>query len=78
PPLQIVLFMDDNAPPHGARIVTAGLQEVRVPHVERPTDLNPMEHVWDQQKQRLDDSNPTSKSPGRTHREARKEHETHC
>ena len=27
------LFMDDNAPPHPARIVTARLQEVRVPHV---------------------------------------------
>ncbi|KAI3376764.1 hypothetical protein L3Q82_000366 [Scortum barcoo] len=28
------LFMDDNAPPHRARIVTARLQEVGVPHME--------------------------------------------
>ncbi|KAL1268458.1 hypothetical protein QQF64_033821 [Cirrhinus molitorella] len=55
------LFMDDNAPPRHARIVTAQLQEVEVPHMVWPAmspDLNPTEHVWDQLKQRLDDCTP--------------------
>uniref|UniRef100_A0A3Q1H9T5 Tc1-like transposase DDE domain-containing protein n=1 Tax=Acanthochromis polyacanthus TaxID=80966 RepID=A0A3Q1H9T5_9TELE len=44
------MFMGDNAPPHGARIVTARLQDVRVPHMVWPAispDLNPIEHEWD-------------------------------
>uniref|UniRef100_A0A3B3HHM7 Tc1-like transposase DDE domain-containing protein n=1 Tax=Oryzias latipes TaxID=8090 RepID=A0A3B3HHM7_ORYLA len=42
------MFMDDNAPPHGARIATTQLQEVGVPHMVRPAmtpDLNRIEHV---------------------------------
>uniref|UniRef100_A0A3P9HCV1 Tc1-like transposase DDE domain-containing protein n=1 Tax=Oryzias latipes TaxID=8090 RepID=A0A3P9HCV1_ORYLA len=55
------LFMDDNAPPHGARIVAAGLQDVREPHMVWPTvspDLNPIEDIWKPLKQRLDDCTP--------------------
>lgn len=51
------LFIDDNAPPHHARIVTARLQEVGVPGKVWPIiypDLSPVEHVWNKLKQRLD------------------------
>uniref|UniRef100_A0A3Q1G7N9 Tc1-like transposase DDE domain-containing protein n=1 Tax=Acanthochromis polyacanthus TaxID=80966 RepID=A0A3Q1G7N9_9TELE len=42
------LFMDDNAPPHGSRIVRARLQEVGVPHMIWPAmSPDPIEHVWD-------------------------------
>ncbi|KAL1280026.1 hypothetical protein QQF64_014626 [Cirrhinus molitorella] len=55
------LFMDDNAPPRHARIVTAQLQEVEVPYMVWPAmspDLNPIEQVRNQLKQRLDDRTP--------------------
>uniref|UniRef100_A0A3P9JQ21 Tc1-like transposase DDE domain-containing protein n=1 Tax=Oryzias latipes TaxID=8090 RepID=A0A3P9JQ21_ORYLA len=43
------LFMDDDAPPHGARIVTAGLQEVGVAFMVQPAmtpDLNPIQQLY--------------------------------
>uniref|UniRef100_A0A3B3HSM6 Tc1-like transposase DDE domain-containing protein n=1 Tax=Oryzias latipes TaxID=8090 RepID=A0A3B3HSM6_ORYLA len=52
--------MDSHAPSHNARIVTAGLQEVSMPHMILPAinpDLNPIEPC-DQPKQRLDDPTP--------------------
>lgn len=61
------LFIDDNAPPHGARIVAVRLQEVGVfPMIWTAMlpDLNPIEDIWIQLGQRLDDH--TLKCPGRT------------
>uniref|UniRef100_A0A3B5AD51 Tc1-like transposase DDE domain-containing protein n=1 Tax=Stegastes partitus TaxID=144197 RepID=A0A3B5AD51_9TELE len=64
------LLMDDNAPPHRARIVTTRLQEVGVPHMVWPAmfpDLNPIEHVWDQLKQRLDHRTPPPRDLAELH-----------
>lgn len=62
--------MDANAPPHRARSVTARLQEVRVPHMVWPAvspDLDPLEQVWDQLKQRLDARTPPPCDPAELH-----------
>uniref|UniRef100_A0A3P9KZJ3 Tc1-like transposase DDE domain-containing protein n=1 Tax=Oryzias latipes TaxID=8090 RepID=A0A3P9KZJ3_ORYLA len=61
------MFMEDNAPPHGARCVTAGLQDAGVAYIGWPAmtpDLNPIDHVWDPLKQGLDDR--TAESACRT------------
>lgn len=50
------LFMQDNARPHTARIVTQYLDEVGIERLQWPArspDINPIEHVWDELGRRI-------------------------
>ena len=48
---QGALFQDDTARPHRARIIDTYLQQEQITRMEWPaclSDLNPIEHLWDQ------------------------------
>ncbi|GBN89922.1 hypothetical protein AVEN_172874-1 [Araneus ventricosus] len=50
------IFMDDNARPHGARLVRRYLESETNPQMAWPArslDLNPIEHVWDMLGRRI-------------------------
>jgi transposase len=55
------MFMDDNARPHGARIVKHFLQQEAVQTIPWPAmspDMNPIEHVWDFIGRKINQHNP--------------------
>ncbi|MEW8548408.1 MAG: transposase [Candidatus Thiodiazotropha sp.] len=59
------IFMDDNARPHRAAIVRQYLQQEAVDVLPWPAlspDMNPIEHVWDQIKRKLDQRNPACRN----------------
>ena len=50
------IFVDDNARPHRARIITMALQRSGISRMEWPPrspDCNPIEHVWNHRQRQL-------------------------
>ncbi|KAL0840909.1 hypothetical protein ABMA28_014708 [Loxostege sticticalis] len=57
------IFMHDNARPHSAHLVNAYIQDVGITRMEWParsSDLNPMEHLWDELRRCVKQRSPAA------------------
>ena len=64
-PQQNLVFMDDNAPAHRARVCQEALQQAGINRMEWPAcspDLNVIEHVWDMLGRAIQDRQPPVQS----------------
>ena len=53
---EILIFMDDNARPHRDRIIRDWFNDHGIDYIDWPSllpDMNPIEHAWDQLKERI-------------------------
>ncbi|UYV80733.1 hypothetical protein LAZ67_19001562, partial [Cordylochernes scorpioides] len=60
-----LIFMDDNARPHRARLVNEYLQSENIRRMDWPArspDLNPIEHVWDALGRRIGARHPSPRT----------------
>ncbi|UYV79772.1 hypothetical protein LAZ67_18000603 [Cordylochernes scorpioides] len=60
-----LIFMDDNARPHRARLVNEYLQSENIRRMQWPAssqDLNPIEHVWDALGRRIGARHPSPRT----------------
>ncbi|UYV68288.1 hypothetical protein LAZ67_5003704 [Cordylochernes scorpioides] len=60
-----LIFMDDNARPHRARLVNEYLQSENIRRMDWPArspDLNPIEHVWDALGRRIGSRHPSPRT----------------